>query len=192
MTVFVLMVTLAVGFALFLYVSAHTVAPEPSGRWRTVKSGSWGDVQWTLFATKPNGGGRCLALETHPPISGSDVIPESELYRGKAESCAPSPGTGRFMYLSLYLGNEIPAGGFNYLLGETVPGIDKVRATFATDGPQGSDFTVDQEADTSDGFVVMLYAGDETLMTLQPMDGNQVKAVCPTLGKRDLVHLSHC
>lgn len=176
---------------LWLVLSVRSVAPEPAGPWSVAKTGSWLNVKWTLFATKPNGGGRCLTLETEPPLEGSHAIPESELYRGKLESCAPSPGTGRFKYVSLYLASEIPSGDFNYLFGETADGIDKVVATFGTDAPR-AEFVSDEQVDTADGLVVVLYEKRSTLLTLQPIEGDRVKEVCPTRARRAIVRLEYC
>jgi hypothetical protein len=43
-----------------------TESPMPRGQWNQAGQGTWDGIDWILYTTQPNDGGRCLALDTEP------------------------------------------------------------------------------------------------------------------------------
>lgn len=179
-------------FTILTLATWRTVDPRPVGTWKLVESGSWKNVSWELFSTNPNGGGRCLAIETEPPVYGRMDVPAEDLYSGKVPHCAPSPGEGRSRYVRLFEDTEPLDGDFNYLIGETAPEITQVRVALGRETtPQEREFAQEEIVDTSKGFIVFLYDRTSRLLTLQPLQDGNIKKDCPVIARKAILIL-HC
>lgn len=124
---------------------------SPQGPWIEIRSGSSGDLDWTLFATRPSDGTRCFAVETNP--SPAAVETEStELYRGKVPSCSTIPGDQPLTsYVSL-VGPSRIGSKFAYIAGLVAPSIESVDVVLSS-----SDQRSIQTVETDDGFFVLVF-----------------------------------
>ena len=156
--------------SVLLLAGCHQAGP-PTGDWSLARSGAWAGRTWQLFVTPAHDGGRCLALETTPPLSGGEALPASELYKGHLANCLLQPGLGPSKYANIIDNVESP-DGTHALLGQTAAGVRSVRVLF-----NGSYQTVD----TGDGYFVLFYRTPDGPIAFEPMNaGGVIEKHCPT------------
>jgi len=154
---------------LALLAGCHQVGP-PIGDWSLVRSGSWENLTWQLFATPVQDGGRCLAIETNPELAGRRVVPTSDLYKGHLANCLLRPGLGSSRYANIADDIESP-DGIHVLIGGTAPSVRNLRVLFKDS---------ENSVDTSDGYFVMFYRAGVEPVALEPVDQNGVaEKHCP-------------
>lgn len=165
---------LACLIAILMFLTSCRVVnpdPKPVGEWQLVRSGAQDSMNWELYATHPNGGGECLALDVMGKTYRMGVA--DRIHEGKVPFCFAEPGLGlmRPQFVALLRVPMCDESGLDCLFGLTAPNVDRVDVAVS---PAAS-VPVESSVEVPDNYFFRLLKSDELVMEIEPFaDGSSL------------------